>query len=393
MVSESKEYLALFPPADKPSQQSYTFEELSEEQRAALVPAQIFDHKKDDPAFIFSADNLRTIKRYERVVRQLPGRQEVEANQAFAILGIQAADVNVLFDSLRRHVNSWDAIEDACKKLGSDLQVFAETLMLEGAELVSELKSMPSWDSQADSEVLANSTLTTDDAKMFREKVDSQIAVIREDISEKRRGIKQVRALVDRFGDDISENLKPMANSLFLQVQAKSVPEKLLSLQRAVAELDQDIQRKLDEYNSLVGYSFTGLAFGPVGLIITGGIFGSQAETVRKAKNALLEERAKLDLNIKALTGDVGGFEAIGEHIADIQFRLVDVGVAAKNLEDIWILLEAYVDHSLRRAGNVSTQLEVLRFVVSFERVIRPWEKIKDISKHLSRLFNETVKI
>lgn len=393
MVSESKEYLALFPPADKPSQQSYTFEELSEEQRAALVPAQIFDHKKDDPAFIFSADNLRTIKRYERVVRQLPGRQEVEANQAFSILGIQAADVNVLFDSLRRHVNSWDAIEDACKKLGSDLQVFAETLMLEGAELVSELKSMPSWDSQADSEVLANSTLTTDDAKTFREKVDSQIAVIREDISEKRRGIKQVRALVDRFGDDISENLKPMANSLFLQVQAKSAPEKLLSLQRAVAELDQDIQRKLDEYNSLVGYSFTGLAFGPVGLIITGGIFGSQAETVRKAKNALLEERAKLDLDIKALTGDVGGFEAIGEHIADIQFRLVDVGVAAKNLEDIWILLEAYVDHSLRRAGNVSTQLEVLRFVVSFERVIRPWEKIKDISKHLSRLFNETVKI
>lgn len=393
MVSESKEYLALFPPADKPSQQSYTFEELSEEQRAALVPAQIFDHKKDDPAFIFSADNLRTIKRYERVVRQLPGRQEVEANQAFAILGIQAADVNVLFDNLRKHVNSWDAIEDACKKLGSDLQVFAETLMLEGAELVSELKSMPSWDAQADSEVLANSTLTTDDAKTFREKVDSQIAVIREDISEKRRGIKQVRALVDRFGDDISENLKPMANSLFLQVQAKSVPEKLLSLQRAVAELDQDIQRKLDEYNSLVGYSFTGLAFGPVGLIITGGIFGSQAETVRKAKNALLEERAKLDLDIKALTGDVGGFEAIGEHIADIQFRLVDVGVAAKNLEDIWILLEAYVDHSLRRADNVSTQLEVLRFVVSFERVIRPWEKIKDISKHLSRLFNETVKI
>ncbi|MBK5000111.1 alpha-xenorhabdolysin family binary toxin subunit A [Pseudomonas sp. S31] len=393
MVSESKEYLALFPPADKPSQQSYTFEELDEEQRAVLVPAQIFDHKKDDPAFIFSADNLQTIKRYERAVRQLPLRQEVDANLAFGVLGIQTADVNVLFDNLRTHVNSWDAIEDACKKLGSDLQVFAETLTLEGAELVSELKSMPSWDSQVVSKELADSTLTTEEAKTFREKVDSQLAVIREDINGKRRGTQQVRELVDRFGDDISENLKPMANALSLQVQAQSIPEKLLSLQRAVAELDKKIQQKLDQYNKLVGYSFTGLAFGPIGLLITGGVYGSQAETVRSEKNALIEQRARLDLDIKDLTGDVGGFEAIGEHIADIQFRLVDVGVAAKNLEDIWILLEAYVDHSLRRANNVSTQQEVLRFVVSFERVISPWEKIKDISKHLSRLFNETVKI
>lgn len=393
MVKESREYSALFASDKVTPGKSFTFEQLDSEQRAALVPSQLFDHKKNDPAFIFSSDNLLTIKRYEHAVGRLPSHQEIEANRAFAILQIDVADVKVLFDNLRAHANSWDAIEDECKRLGSGLQVFAESIITEGAALIAQIKAMDSWSAQVDSKALGAAAFMNDDGKTFREQVDAHLSLIKEDVLHQRSNIQHIRALVDRFGDDISENLKPMTDALLAQVQSQSVPEKLVELQQKLAELDEAIQFNLSQYKTFVGVSFSGLAFGPYGLIITGGIFGAKAEKVRKEKNELIKQRAQVDRDIKALVGDVGGFETIGEHILDIQFRLVDVSVAAKNLEDVWILLGSYVEHSIRRAERVSTQLELRHFVTSFERVIRPWNNIQDISVQLSRLFNKALKL
>lgn len=55
-----------------------------------------------------------------------------------------------------------------------------------------------------------------------------------------------------------------------------------------------------------------------------------------------------------------------------MQFRLVDVGTAIKNLEDVWVLMEAYAKNSKKRAAGVSTQLALKRFVDRFQRVISP---------------------
>ncbi|QCI11012.1 hypothetical protein E6B08_06125 [Pseudomonas putida] len=393
MVSESIEYSALFASDGATPRKSFAFEELDCEQRAALVPSQLFDHKKNDPAFLFSSDNLLTIKRYERAVGRLPSHREIEANRAFAILQIDVADVKVLFDNLRAHANSWDAIEDGCKQLGAGLQVFAESIITEGAALIAQIKAMDSWNAQVDSKALGGAAFMNGDGKTFREQVDAHLSLIKEDVLHQRSNIQHIRALVDRFGDDISENLKPMTDALFAHVKSHSVPGKLVELQQTLTELDEAIQLKLGQYKTFVGVSFSGLAFGPFGLIVTGGIFGAKAEKVRKEKNELIKQRAQVDRDIKALIGDVGGFETIGEHILDIQFRLVDVSVAAKNLEDVWILLEAYVEHSFRRAERVSTQLELRHFVTSFERVIRPWNNIQDISVQLSRLFNTSLEL
>lgn len=123
---------------DVAAPEALPYDKLTEDQRIELVPGQIFELKKNEPAFIFSRDNLRTIKRYEDAVRQLPHDYQDKLSETFAAFGLDVADVNVFFENLRKHVNSWDRVEDACKTMGADLQVFAEDLIREAESLIGD---------------------------------------------------------------------------------------------------------------------------------------------------------------------------------------------------------------------------------------------------------------
>ncbi|WP_434518584.1 alpha-xenorhabdolysin family binary toxin subunit A [Pseudomonas sp. NFX1] len=393
MGNSSEEDVPLVQSSDAQPEQK-PFEELTEEERAILIPSQIFKLKEKEPAFIFSRENLRTIKRYENAVRQLPTPAQVSEIGALSVLGLEAEDVNVFFSNLRAHVNTWDGVEDSCKTMGADLQVFAESLIRDGVSLIAIIKSLDSWDSlPEDPAALAALKLSDAEVEKFNEGVDTYLQHITDDIADKLDSIRQVKKLIDHFGDTITNNLDPMAKSLIGNFESHDVAGKLKSIEDELALLDDDIKRKLAEYNGLVGTAFYGLVFGPIGLLVTGGIYGAQAEIVRAEKNELIKRHEDLSVTKDLLLGGgVSQLEGVKAILKDMQFRLVDVSTATKNLEDVWVLLEAYAKSSLRKVKGVSTQLDLKHFATGFERVITPWRDILGITKKLSELFNETLR-
>ncbi|NIF25836.1 hypothetical protein F3J44_05500 [Pantoea sp. Tr-811] len=369
-------------------EQRLSFQQLSEEQRAQYVPEQVFDLRKNEPAFIFNRDNLIAIKRYEKAIRKLPTADAAIPESVMSLVSASKQDIDVLFDNLRKHADSWDGVEDACKSLGADLQIFAETLVAEATKLIALIKTMDTWDATAGQHAIE---LPVRDGETFKQAVARHMGVIREEIAYKRKSIQHVKQLVDHFGDAISENLLPMARGLRDKMLHSQFTEALTQLDAKLTVLDSEIQKKLDEYKSLVGLSFTGLVFGPLGLAITGGIYGKQAEAVRAEKNKKIRERSELVEQKSKLQDYFPIIEKVTTDIADMAFRLVDVRTATANLEDVWVLLDAYAKNSQRRAEAVSTNHDVKRFVEQFERVINPWKNIQGISKDISKLFNETL--
>lgn len=391
MKNGSVEDLPLLKEGDAQPEKGKSFDQLTEEERAIRVPGQIFDLRKEEPAFIFSRENLKTIRRYEKSVRQLPMPAEVSQNQALRVLGIDANDINVFFNNLRGHVDSWDHVEDSCKLMGAELQVFAESLFTEGVGFIASIKNLDSWDLMPeDTAVLEMLKLSDSEKKTFSEGVDTYLQHITDDITDKLNTIRHVKKLVDQFGDAITKNLEPMARSLNGKLDSHDAAEKLRSIEAELVTLDADIQQMLDQYNGLVGAAFYGLVFGPLGLVVTGGIYGTQAERIRAEKNLLLEKYTALTDQKNILLGEgITQFASLKGTLKDMQFRLVEVGAATKNLEDVWVLLEAYANSSLKKVKGVSTQLELKRFVSGFQRVISPWQNILFITKEISKLFNE----
>jgi hypothetical protein len=215
--------------------------------------------------------------------------------------------------------------------------------------------------------------------------------VIKNDISKKLEHIRHVKALADDFDKAISRNLRPMVDGLVSKFSTAAVGEQVVDIERRLARLDREIDEKVSEYNGLVGTSFYGLVFGPIGLAITGGIYGNQAEQVRAQKNSLIGERDTLIEQRSRLTSGPRDLDQIKTILVDLRIRLIDVSTAAKNLEDVWVLLEVYAEQSLSRVESVNTDLQLRRFIRKFEQVVAPWQHIKGVSKEVSRLFNEAL--
>lgn len=369
--------------------------ELSEQERVERIPQQIFDFKKKAPAFLFSQDNLRTIKRYQKAVRLLPKERSALAARAnFEALGLDLEAFWSFHEDLRQHADAWDGVEDGCKTLGGELQVFAENFVKEGGAFIKQLRETQAYGSRLTdlpSAELPGLPLSEKDSTSLKEAVDLYLTTIHADIEELLKGIRQVKKLVASFSEQIDKTLQPKAMGLLVSLEKEKVDGKIALIGKELIELNERIEKKTGEYDALVGTAFFGIAFGPLGLAITGGIYGAQAEAVRAEKNELIEKRNTLAERQEVLTAEIDNFLGVNTMVSDINFRLVEVRAATKNLEDVWVLLESYTSASIKKAKLISSDIALKKFIVQFERVVSPWEKISDISKQLSALFNDVL--
>lgn len=375
------------------------------QQKAERVPQQYFEAitgsaSSLDPALIFTRENLLAIKRYASVVRRLPpDRESLQQSMNFVVLEIDPEGIHLFYEDLRRHVSGWNVLEQETKTLGTQLDNFATNFTSDGhallkvireSEAIRNVKRLRELDEQALEHVQAIRLEPTERDQVVRS-ITEYLALIAEDISLAIERITSVKNRSNRFARDVVDNLRPKAEGLLRGFKGKADVETLDAMNQQLLLLDQMITEKTEAYTALVGYSLAGLWFGPVGVAITGGIYGSQAETVRKEKNQFIDQRKQLAEEIEELEPDIGRFQITMTLLRDLELRLVEVESAAKNLEDVWNTLSVYSDESQRDLERIDTDVSLARFAMRFERVIRPWQSIRSKSQQLSEVFNEVI--
>lgn len=389
-------------------EQNPSLRDMSVQQRAEFAPKQYFGVIANDdvsstmqPGLIFTADNLRVIKRYVDYVYRLPKDiDEITQGHDYSLLGIDPALFESHYKSLRKHADAWVVLERETKQLGGQLEHFADQFIQQGDLLVSALKKLDGYGrlSQRLSGVVDEVTLTrTTFQPLGREDrkqivtLGSYLELIREDIAEVKLEIASIRGRASWFAEAVVKQLRPEVDGLMLRIKSVDVAKRINELRQQIAVLDVDIEQRNGEYQALVGYAFTGLLFGPIGVAITGGVFGSKAEEVRRAKNELIARRSGFAEAVAAINPMIGDLERTASQIADLKFRLTDVQTAAQNLEDVWGLLEVYAQESEEELGRIQTDIELARFIQRFDRVVRPWVRIRGLSVQLSRIFNTAI--
>lgn len=389
-------------------EQNQSLQELDAQQRAEFVPKQYFEvisNRVSDnsmpPALIFSADNLTSIKRYVHYVLRLPRSvEEITGSHNLALIGLDAQQVHRLYTNLRSHADQWDVLERQSKHLGISLDLFALTFVEEGDRLIQQLQSTEAYSSLKNrlGDVIDEVTLKSTGFKALGEADREQVSSLREYLEFLKKDVALVLRLIDElkeraqwFTDALVKQLRPEADALMGHIREVDAEKTIADLREQVRLLDKDIAVNDAAYKKLVGYAFTGLAFGPLGVAITGGIYGSKAEGVRAANKRLKRQREVLVKDIASINPMLAIFETTSAQIADLAFRLIEVQTAAKNLEDVWNMLGVYVEQSSEELDLINDDIQLAIFVIRFERVIRPWSSIRDISAQLSKLFNETV--
>lgn len=346
---------------------------------------------------LLTADNLKVIKRYTNTVNQLPHtRAEIEREVDYAALGLDASMVHDLYTALHRHVYEWDILERSIKQLGPEIELFAESLVQRGGSLLAHLENsdvfMAIKQRQAEQgDDVYTLELSEEDQAQIASVLTLGINELVREIEGTRRRIDDVDARANWFNSEIKRELKPRMVRLLKHFDEKVSHEDILMKRRQLDQWDEQIDQLKSEYDANVGYAFTGILLGPIGLVITGGVFGDKAEKIRARKNALIEKREELADALGRMAPALNDFERISTLVRDLQFRCKDLSAATRRLADVWLFLASYANNSVNEAKELSTLTQLESFVHDFSEVIKPWSKIGNICHTLSELFNELI--
>jgi len=357
-----------------------------------------------DGTFIVKRASLVAIKRYVRAsLREPVDLSAIEQQLGYTrigVAGLEPADFQQLNQRIRQHALSWATLERDTKDLGARLDLFAKGFINTGLLVISHLKNFDGYkdlsgtvDTLSDSECEELRGIPLGDSDVEKvESLDKYFKRMKKDIESFYTRITAVKELAVEFSRKITEDLLPAVNTKLHYVEKAGVEEseKVNAIKAQLKDLDIQIAEKIAEYDSLVGYAFAGLIFGPLGVAITGGIYGSQAETVRSHKNALNQVRSEL------LKGMVGANHSVllsnlAGRLTDMKVLMLDAEEGAKYLEDVWAIIWLNVVESASRLAEAENAFDLNMLVLDLQAVVEPWDVIRGHANALSKVFNETV--
>ncbi len=346
---------------------------------------------------LLTADNLKAIKRYANAVNDLPRTlAEIEREVDYTALGLEASMVHDLYVALHRHVNEWDVLERSIKQLGPEIELFAESLVQRGGSLLENLESSDVFMAIKKRKAeqghdVYTSELSEEEQTQLAAVLTLGITELLREIEGTQRRIDGVDARANWFNSEIKREIKPRMGRLLKHFEEKVSHDDILEKRKQIDQWDEQIDQLKSEYDANVGYAFTGIVLGPVGLVITGGVFGDKAERIRAKKNALLERRDELARDLGRMVPALNDFERVSTLVRDLQFRCKDLSAATKRLADVWLFLASYARTSVNEAKELSSITQLESFIHDFSEVIKPWRKIGNICHTLSELFNELI--
>ncbi|MCI3946870.1 binary cytotoxin component [Pseudomonas syringae] len=354
-------------------------------------------------ALIVSHEDILSLKRYERHSLNLPtSLTRVEEQLGFTksgIPGLEPKDMLATYTAINRHGKSWVRIEDLIKLSGVTIDLFATQFSNQGQQLIHYIEKMD-FARQLDLTVAdliiedvrekSPAPLSKTDQRAcvtlaeFLKTLASQIAI-------HQQAAEQLARQIDTFSTVLSVELIPGINDKVKLAQRSDLDQQIKDLEKDIDQLTFDIEQKNKEYKAAVNKAVSGLIGGPIGLAITGGIFGSQAEKIRKLKNKMIAEKGqkiKLLNEKRPLAAAVCSLQLIFE---DMNIRMVDAHKSATNLKDLWNILAAYINTSVNELAAIKDDQALLIFAMQFQGVVTPWLEIKGLTTKLLKVFESAL--
>jgi chromosome segregation ATPase len=193
------------------------------------------------------------------------------------------------------------------------------------------------------------------------------------------------------FVTTIQTQLIPDVHQKLALAKKNDLEQQLKDLATEIDSLSKEIGQKNNEYTQAMNSIAWGLVGGLVGVAITGSIFGSKAEQIRKEKNQLIDlKRHKVEeLNTKQPIS--AAIRRLEVQFEDMHMRLTDALQSASNMETLWSMLAHYVKVSAENLEQITDNQGLLAFKLRFGPVIIPWDLIGGYTKQLVEVFDSAM--
>nr|ELR5113121.1 alpha-xenorhabdolysin family binary toxin subunit A [Providencia stuartii] len=304
---------------------------------------------------------------------------------------------------INSHAKTWDNVEQQVKQQVINLSLTSRNIVQTGNQIVDYINHMPIVQQIANSldelsaEELRNIRYQNDDQQIATELL-SILGFIKDDILNQADKTSKIKNIISDFrvhiiGGNLSNNqevdsLLFKIKSIYMQLDSTDDTHTESNLIEKISALKHEVMILEKEYKHFVKLSFTGLAGGLIGLIITGGIFGSQAEKVRHRKNGLINQ-------ISELNEQINRDRFMKKTILDIQINLQkieghfkDARLAIDHLDYMWLVILTEINQSIETFSRIDNAENLLKFIARFKKIITAWVSVQIYADQLVELFD-----
>ncbi|QEZ92727.1 alpha-xenorhabdolysin family binary toxin subunit A [Proteus sp. CD3] len=310
-----------------------------------------------------------------------------------------------LFIQIREHAFEWNQIEYAIKQQAIDLEIMGREITSTGENVILFISQMPllakisTIINDISEQELKNIRYTSQDKEVSTQLIHI-LESMKEDIENERDKTIKIKDSLSTFRSKI------MGGKDSQNVNHHSIYHDILNKKRFINEFYTDNSRSLieerdllveeiemlkDEYKHYVGLAFTGLAIGIIGVIITGGIFGSKAESIRKKKNELVEKVKKINIDIDIYANLSLHLNTLYIELSEIELFIEDANMALEHIEYVWQAILTEIETSIIHFNKINSALELIKFSIYLEKIIAPWYMVIGYSKEILLSFDDAL--
>ncbi|WP_148193733.1 alpha-xenorhabdolysin family binary toxin subunit A [Pseudomonas syringae] len=378
--------------------------------RVTLKPVEYLNLILDDEkkggrgaALILTKEDILSLKRYERHALNIPtSLARVEQQLGFttsSIPGLEPKDMLVTYKAIHNHGKSWLGIEDAIKRSGFTIDLFAAHFSDQGRQIISYIEKMDFARQLGLTVVDLTLEEVRDTSPTPLGQTDQKVCItlaqfLKETASQIKNHQHAASTLaqhIDTFSTVLSVQLIPGINDKVKLAKRSDLDQQIRELEKDIEQLTVDIEHKNKEYKTAITNIAWGGFGGPIGVAITGGIFGAQAEKIRKEKNRMIASKNLKVQTLKEKVPLAAAVRSLQILFEDMNIRMMDAHQSATNLKDLWTLLAAYIDSSADELAAISDDQALLIFAIRFQAVVTPWLEIKSMTAQLLKLFESAL--
>ncbi|MFW3164610.1 alpha-xenorhabdolysin family binary toxin subunit A [Pseudomonas syringae pv. syringae] len=355
------------------------------------------------PGLIVTDEDVISLKRYERQGLNLPTTlaltEQYLGFEKSGIPGLEPKDVMDTYITINRHARSWSPIENAVKTTGFDIGIFAAHFVNQGGLIITHIERM---------DVIEQLTLTIADLKLedisglkrvplsSTEKqvcgaLSGLLTRMAERIDMHRHSAELLTEEINTFSNTLNAEIMPSIQHKVTLSNNSELDQEIQDLESDIDRLTRDIEQKMKEYTTAKNNIAWGIIGGPIGVAITGGIFGSLAERIRKDKDRLVHIKTAKVQQLKEKRPLAAAILSLQLIFEDMNLRMQDAQQGATNLKDVWALLSSYIKSSARELATLEDDQALFIFALHFQGVVSPWLEIRNISTELLDTFERAL--
>ncbi|RMN21981.1 Binary cytotoxin component, partial [Pseudomonas cannabina] len=203
-------------------------------------------------------------------------------------------DMLVTYQAINNHGKSWRGIEDGIKRSGFAIDLFAAQFSGQGQTIINYIEKMD-FASQLDLTV-ADLTIeeVRDKTPSPLSETDQRVCITLAEFLKKtasqikghQHAAGTLAQNIDTFSNVLSVRLIPGINDKVKLAARSDLNDQIKELEKDIEQLTTVIEQKNKEYKTAMNNIAWGGFGGPIGVAITGGIFGAKAEKIRKEKKS-----------------------------------------------------------------------------------------------------------